>query len=304
MANVLPLYYGGQEVASTATETLDVLNPATQELIMKVPCTTQSEMEAIVANAAEAQKRWREVPVQQRARVLMKLHTLLNEHKDEIAWSIVKENGKTKPDADGDVFRGIEVVEHAIGMPALMMGEAMETISRNMDTVTMKQPLGIIAGIAPFNFPAMIPLWMLPIAVGTGNAFILKPSEKVPTASMMIAKLATKAGLPDGIFNIIHGGKDAVNFLCDCPQVKAVSFVGSGSAHPPPTTTTSPPPSPPPPPPPPPPHSPHPQPLPPPPALPPYLETTPHPPLIPRPPSPQPTTQPRPYPLVYGPLTL
>jgi len=225
----LPLYFAGEEQASTATEAIDVLNPATQELILRVPCTTQAEMEAIVDNASVAQKSWREVPVQQRVRVLMKFHALVNEAKDEIAWAIVKENGKTKLDADGDVFRGVEVIEHAMAMPSHMMGEAMEQISRNMDTVTVKQPLGVIAGIAPFNFPAMIPLWMMPIAVATGNAFVLKPSERVPTASMMLAKLATKAGLPNGIFNILHGGKDAVNFLCDHPTVRAVSFVGSGA---------------------------------------------------------------------------
>eukprot|EP00281_Chroomonas_sp_CCMP1168_P023896 CAMPEP_0206224650 /NCGR_PEP_ID=MMETSP0047_2-20121206/7138_1 /ASSEMBLY_ACC=CAM_ASM_000192 /TAXON_ID=195065 /ORGANISM="Chroomonas mesostigmatica_cf, Strain CCMP1168" /LENGTH=282 /DNA_ID=CAMNT_0053647619 /DNA_START=1 /DNA_END=846 /DNA_ORIENTATION=+ len=228
MASTLPMYVNGQEVPSTAATSIDVLNPATQEVLLKVPCSTQAEMEAAIANSVEAQKKWREVPVQQRVRVLMKLHALLNEAKDSIAEAIVRENGKTKADAEGDVFRGVEVVEHAMGMPSLMMGETLEQISRNMDTSTFKQPLGVIAGIAPFNFPAMIVLWMLPIAVATGNAFLLKPSEKVPTAAMMIAKLATQAGLPPGIFNIIHGGKEAVDFLCDHPAVKAVSFVGSG----------------------------------------------------------------------------
>mmetsp|Transcript_41218 Transcript_41218/g.80567 ORF Transcript_41218/g.80567 Transcript_41218/m.80567 type:complete len:497 (+) Transcript_41218:44-1534(+) len=225
----IPLYFAGEDRVSQAAETIDVLNPATQELLLRVPCTTASEMEAIIANATEAQKLWREVPVQQRVRVLMKFHALVNDNKDDIAWAIVRENGKTKPDADGDVFRGVEVIEHAMAMPSHMMGEALEQISRNMDTVTMKQPLGVVAGIAPFNFPAMIPLWMMPVAVATGNAFVLKPSERVPTASLMLARLATKAGLPPGIFNILHGGKDAVNFLCDHPAVRAVSFVGSGA---------------------------------------------------------------------------
>jgi malonate-semialdehyde dehydrogenase (acetylating) / methylmalonate-semialdehyde dehydrogenase len=170
----------------------------------------------------------RQVPVQQRARVLIKFQTLLVENKEDIAASIVAENGKTMVDALGDVTRGIEVVEHCIAMPSLMMGEAVEQISSNMDTKTVRQPLGVVAGIAPFNFPAMIPLWMLPIAVSTGNAFILKPSEKVPTASHKIVKLATQAGVPPGIISILHGGVGAVNFLCSHKDIKAVSFVGSG----------------------------------------------------------------------------
>lgn len=156
-------------------------------------------MEAIVASAVAAQKKWRDVPVQHRSRVLIKFHTLLVSNKDAIADVMVAENGKTKLDAVGDITRGIEVVEHSLGMPSLMMGETMEQISSNMDTRTMRQPLGVVAGIAPFNFPAMIPLWMIPLAVTTGNAIILKPSEKVPTAAHRIVELATEAGLPAGM---------------------------------------------------------------------------------------------------------
>mmetsp|Transcript_72638 Transcript_72638/g.117802 ORF Transcript_72638/g.117802 Transcript_72638/m.117802 type:complete len:498 (-) Transcript_72638:465-1958(-) len=226
--SALPLYMNGAECPSAATEHLDVLDPATQKLLGKVPCTTQEEMEAIVASAVAAQKKWRETPVQQRTRVLIKFQQLLVENKDDIACSMVSENGKTMVDAIGDITRGIEVVEHCLAMPSLMMGESMEQISSNMDTKSMRQPLGVVAGIAPFNFPAMIPLWMLPIAISTGNAFILKPSEKVPTASQKIVKLATEAGVPAGIISILHGGVSAVNFLCTHKDIKAVSFVGSG----------------------------------------------------------------------------
>ena len=194
----------------------------------RVPVTTQEEMSAVVASAVAAQKKWRDVPVQQRTRVLIKFQTLLVANKEDIAMCMVAENGKTKVDAIGDITRGIEVVEHCLAMPSLMMGEAVEQISSNMDTKTIRQPLGVVAGIAPFNFPAMIPLWMLPIAVSTGNAFILKPSEKVPTASHKIVNLATEAGFPPGIISILHGGVNAVSFLCTHKDIKAVSFVGSG----------------------------------------------------------------------------
>lgn len=224
----LPLFVDGAERPSAATEHIDVLDPATQELLCKVPCTTDDEMRAIVASAVAAQKKWRDVPVQQRTRVLIKFQTLLVANKEDIADCMVAENGKTKVDAIGDITRGIEVVEHCLAMPSLMMGEAVEQISSNMDTKTIRQPLGVCAGIAPFNFPAMIPLWMLPIAVSTGNAFILKPSEKVPTASHKIVNLAHEAGLPPGIISILHGGVAAVNFLCTHKDIKAVSFVGSG----------------------------------------------------------------------------
>ncbi|KAJ1485355.1 Aldehyde/histidinol dehydrogenase, partial [Baffinella frigidus] len=242
------------------------------DVLCRVPCATQAEMEAIVQSAIAAAKKWRETPVQQRCRVLIKLHSLLVANQGRIADVIVAENGqikadvmgdvfagriadvivaengKTKADAMGDVFRGIEVVEHAIAMPSMTMGESMEQISTNMDTHTMRQPLGVVAGIAPFNFPAMIVLWMLPIAIGTGNAFILKPSERVPGAARIIAQLTAEAnapvfslwaariiaqltaeaGLPKGVFSLLHGGKEAVDFLCTHAAIRAVSFVGSG----------------------------------------------------------------------------
>eukprot|EP00960_Hanusia_phi_P049404 759535-Hanusia_phi.AAC.2 len=229
--NVLPLIINGEEVSSVSTDFIDVVDPSSQQVLCRqvqgVPCSTKEEMELIVHTAVEAQKQWREVPVQQRTRVMIKFQTLLVEHKDRIADIIVKENGKTKVDALGDVTRGIEVVEHSLGMPTLMMGEAVEQISRDMDTSTIRQPLGVVGGIAPFNFPAMIPLWMMPIALGTGNAFILKPSEKVPSASMMIVKLAIEAGFPKGIVSVLHGGKEAADFICSHPAIRAVSFVGS-----------------------------------------------------------------------------
>lgn len=160
----------------------------------------------------------------------MNLQNLIREHTDEIAKLITTEQGKTLPDAKGDVFRGLEIVESACGMGSLMMGESLENLSRGLDTYTYRQPLGVTAGICPFNFPAMIPLWMFPVSNVCGNTCILKPSEKDPSAAMLIAKLAQKAGLPDGVLQVIHGGVDTVNFLCDAPAVRAISFVGGNKA--------------------------------------------------------------------------
>jgi len=155
---------------------------------------------------------------------------LIVKHTEDLARCITIEQGKTLADARGDVFRGLEVVEHSTSAASLMMGETVENVSRNIDTYSYRQPLGVCAGITPFNFPAMIPLWMFPMAVVTGNTFLMKPSERDPGAAMMIAKLAQEAGLPDGVLNIIHGAKDAVNFICDAPPIKAISFVGGDTA--------------------------------------------------------------------------
>jgi len=168
--------------------------------------------------------------VSNRVRVMFNLQQLLTKNIDKIAAIITKEQGKTLPDARGDVFRGLEVVEHSCSAGTLMMGETVENVSKFVDTYSYLQPLGVTAGITPFNFPAMIPLWMFPMALVCGNTFLLKPSERVPSASMYIAELTKEAGLPDGVLNIIHGTKKAVNFICDAPEIKAISFVGGGVA--------------------------------------------------------------------------
>jgi malonate-semialdehyde dehydrogenase (acetylating)/methylmalonate-semialdehyde dehydrogenase len=168
--------------------------------------------------------------VQQRARVMMRFHALLNQHKDEIARLITEEQGKTLADAHGDLYRGIEVVEHAIGIPSLVMGEFLENVTKHTDLYSIHQPLGVTAAICPFNFPAMIPLWSLPMSVACGNTILLKPSERDPGAGVRIAELAQEAGCPPGVVNVIHGKHDCVNFILDEPAIKAISFVGGDKA--------------------------------------------------------------------------
>jgi malonate-semialdehyde dehydrogenase (acetylating)/methylmalonate-semialdehyde dehydrogenase len=182
------------------------------------------------AGAKAAFKTWKEVPVQQRQRIFFNLQKLIRDNTEDLAKSITQEQGKTLADARGDVFRGLEVVETACNFSSLMLGESLENLSKGVDTYTYRQPLGVVAGICPFNFPAMIPLWMFPLSTVTGNTCLLKPSEKDPGASMMIAKLAKDAGLPDGVLQVIHGAHDTVNFLCDAPSVRAISFVGGNAA--------------------------------------------------------------------------
>ncbi|XP_024359151.1 methylmalonate-semialdehyde dehydrogenase [acylating], mitochondrial [Physcomitrium patens] len=223
-------YVGGKFVESQSTEHIDVLNPATQEVVSRVPLTTHEEFETAVAVAKEAYKTWRKTPVTARQRVMLKLQELIRRDMDKLAMSVTLEQGKTLADARGDVFRGLEVVEQACGMANQQMGEFVENVSSGIDTYSIRQPLGVCAGICPFNFPAMIPLWMFPMAVTTGNTFVLKPSEKDPGAAMLLAELATEAGLPPGVLNIVHGTYDVVNQICDHPDIKAVSFVGSDVA--------------------------------------------------------------------------
>eukprot|EP00904_Undaria_pinnatifida_P005128 jgi/Undpi1/1745/HiC_scaffold_11.g05134.m1 len=187
-------------------------------------------MEAAVSSAQEAFLSWREVPVQHRARVMFKLQGIIRERTEELAAIITMEQGKTLADARGDVFRGLEVVEQACGVGVAMMGETLGGVAAGMDSFSYREPLGVCAGICPFNFPAMIPLWMFPLAVAAGNTFVLKPSEKAPGATMLLASMSKEAGLPDGVLNVIHGGKEAVDFVCDAPHVKAISFVGGNQA--------------------------------------------------------------------------
>lgn len=224
------LLINGKFVESKTKKWIDLHNPATQELVTRVPEATQEEMQAATDAASKAFQTWKETSISARIRIMFNLQQLITKNLDEIAHNIVQEQGKTFPDAKGDVFRGLEVVEHSCSSASLLMGETVENVSRNIDTYSYKQPLGVCAGICPFNFPAMIPLWMFPLAITCGNTYVLKPSERDPGASMILARLAQEAGVPDGVLNVIHGAKDAVNFICDAPAIRAISFVGGDTA--------------------------------------------------------------------------
>jgi len=230
MAPATQLFIDGKFVDSKTDRFINVYNPATQEVVARVPEATQEEMDWAAESSQAAFEKWRETPVTTRQRIMFKLQALVVEHTDELANSIVKENGKTFADAKGDVFRGQEVVEYSCGIANGLMGETVENLSKGIDTYSYRQPIGVTAGICPFNFPAMIPMWMFPMALATGNTMILKPSEKTPEASMILARLCQEAGLPPGVLNIIHGSVDCVNFMCDDPSIKAISFVGSNRA--------------------------------------------------------------------------
>jgi len=227
MAKKVPMLIGGEFVTSKTDKWIDVTDPATQEVLAQVPESTLEEMESAVTAAEEAFNIWRDVAVPERARLFLRYQDLLKKHQDEIAEILCKENGKTFVDGKGDVWRGIEVVEHAANIATLMMGETVENVARNIDTYSNQQPLGICGGITPFNFPAMIPLWMYPMAIACGNTFILKPSEQDPETPMRLAELFVEAGAPKGVLNVIHGAKDSVNFMLNHPKIKAMSFVGS-----------------------------------------------------------------------------
>jgi malonate-semialdehyde dehydrogenase (acetylating)/methylmalonate-semialdehyde dehydrogenase len=217
----------GKFVDSVTSHFDDVVNPATQEVLARVPYSTQAEISAAISAAQDAFHTWKNTPVSTRARIFFKLQGLIRNDLDRLASSITDELGKIAADAQGDVFRGLEVVEHACGIASLQMGGFVENVAGDVNTFSMLQPLGACAGITPFNFPGMIPLWMYPMAIACGNTFVLKPSELDPITPVLIAELAQEAGLPDGVLNIVHGGKDTVNALCDHPDIKALSFVGS-----------------------------------------------------------------------------
>jgi malonate-semialdehyde dehydrogenase (acetylating)/methylmalonate-semialdehyde dehydrogenase len=223
----IPLFLNGEFVESKTQQWGDVVNPATQETLAKVPFATKDEMEKAVTTAIEAQKTWREVAVPERARLMLRYQDLLKKHQDELATILARENGKTFADAQGDVWRGIEVVEHACNVASLLMGETVENVARGIDTYSYQQPIGVCAGITPFNFPAMIPLWMYPLAIACGNSFILKPSEQDPMTPTRLTELFVEAGAPKGVLQVLHGGKEQVDFLLTHPEVKAISFVGS-----------------------------------------------------------------------------
>jgi malonate-semialdehyde dehydrogenase (acetylating) / methylmalonate-semialdehyde dehydrogenase len=221
------LLINGGFVDSKTTEWHDVINPATQEILAQVPFATDGEIDAAVAAAKAAFKTWRNTPLAARARIMLKLQALVREHMPRIAHTLSAEQGKTVADAEGDVFRGLEVVEHACSIGSLQLGEFAENVAGGVDTYTLRQPIGVCAGITPFNFPAMIPLWMFPMAIVCGNTFVLKPSEQDPLTPMLLAELALQAGVPPGVLNVVHGGKRAVDALCTHPDIVAVSFVGS-----------------------------------------------------------------------------
>jgi len=227
MAPPVHLYINGKMVVSKSTEWLDVVNPATQEVLARVPFATPEELDAAVAAAKKAFITWRHTPVGVRARIFLKYQQLIRENMASLAQTLTAEQGKTLADAQGDVFRGLEVVEHAAAIGNLQLGELSNNVATGVDTYTLLQPLGVCAGITPFNFPAMIPLWMFPMAIATGNTFVLKPSEQDPMVTMQLVALAEQAGIPPGVLNVVHGGQDVVNGICDHPDIKAVSFVGS-----------------------------------------------------------------------------
>ncbi|TGZ81885.1 Methylmalonate-semialdehyde dehydrogenase [Ascodesmis nigricans] len=216
-------------VKSSATTWFDLHDPATNNLVTRVPQSTPEELKAAVDSAAKAFPEWKKTSLLHRQQIMFRLVGLIRENWDRLAASITLEQGKTFADAKGDVLRGLQVAETACGITTQLTGEVLE-VSKDMETRSYREPLGIVAAICPFNFPAMIPLWCLPLATVTGNCLIMKPSERDPGAAMIIAELAKEAGLPDGVLNIVHGAADTVNFILDEPQIKAISFVGSDKA--------------------------------------------------------------------------
>lgn len=226
---IVPVFYGGQWITLETAEYMNVHNPSTGAIIAKTPLCDAATVDAAVQAAWNAFPDWSTTPAPDRAAVLFRYKALLEQHFEELSHLVTEENGKTFAEAQGDVRRGIEVVDLACGIPHLLKGEALPQVARNIDAVTTREPLGVCAGITPFNFPAMVPMWMFPLAIACGNTFILKPSEKVPLTANRLAALFAEAGLPAGVFNVVHGGKVVVDALCSHPRIAAVSFVGSSS---------------------------------------------------------------------------
>lgn len=220
-------WINGKMVAGTSGRFSDVMNPATGEVTARVALATQAEMDAAIAAAAAAQPGWAATNPQRRARVIMKFADLINQHMDELAELVSHEHGKTLPDGRGDVQRGLEVIEVCMGAPAMLKGEFTDNAGPGIDLHSMRQPLGVVAGITPFNFPAMIPLWKMGPALVSGNAMILKPSERCPSTSIRLAELIQEAGLPDGVLQVVNGDKEAVDAILDNDTIQAVGFVGS-----------------------------------------------------------------------------
>jgi malonate-semialdehyde dehydrogenase (acetylating)/methylmalonate-semialdehyde dehydrogenase len=223
----LPLWIGGRAVAPATTRYGEITNPATGEVIRHVPLANAADVDRAVKSAAGALPAWRKAPALRRARVLMRFRELLDAHKKDLRAVITQEHGKTLIDAEGEITRGMEVVEFAMGVPHLMKGEHSENVGTGVDAYSIRQPVGVCVGITPFNFPAMVPMWMFPVAIACGNTFVLKPSERDPTTAIRLAELLKEAGLPDGVFNVVHGDREAVDALLEHPDVRAISFVGS-----------------------------------------------------------------------------
>ena len=220
-------FIAGRLAANSVARSQDVTNPATGQVTGKVALAAKADVDAAVAAAQAAFPAWADTPPIRRARVMFKFLELLNQRRDELAHLITAEHGKVFTDAQGEVTRGIEIVEFACGIPQLLKGDYTEQVSTGIDNWTLRQPLGVVAGITPFNFPVMVPMWMFPVAIAAGNTFVLKPSPTDPSASLMMAELLKQAGLPDGVFNVVQGDKVAVDALLEHPDVKAISFVGS-----------------------------------------------------------------------------
>jgi malonate-semialdehyde dehydrogenase (acetylating)/methylmalonate-semialdehyde dehydrogenase len=227
MNETIQHFIGGREVEGASGRHADVYNPALGQPCARVALASPEDVDAAVAAAHKAFPAWAATPPLARARVLFKYLQLCQQHVDEFAAMVTREHGKTFADAQGEVARGIEVVEFAVGIPQLLKGEFTDQIARGIDAWSMRQPLGVVAGITPFNFPVMVPMWMFPVAIACGNTFVLKPSERDPSASLLHARLLKEAGLPDGVFNVVQGDKAAVDALLDHPDVQALSFVGS-----------------------------------------------------------------------------
>jgi malonate-semialdehyde dehydrogenase (acetylating)/methylmalonate-semialdehyde dehydrogenase len=227
MNETIQHYIGGREVEGASGRHADVYNPALGQPCARVALASPEDVNAAVAAAHAAFPNWAATPPLARARVLFKYLQLCQQHVDEFAALVTREHGKTFADAQGEVARGIEVVEFAVGIPQMLKGEFTDQIARGIDAWSMRQPLGVVAGITPFNFPVMVPMWMFPVAIACGNTFVLKPSERDPSASLLHARLLKEAGLPNGVFNVVQGDKAAVDALLDHPDVQAVSFVGS-----------------------------------------------------------------------------
>jgi malonate-semialdehyde dehydrogenase (acetylating)/methylmalonate-semialdehyde dehydrogenase len=221
------LFINGKFVESKTDRWIDNLNPATNEIITRVPCATQEEMTAAVDAAQGAYHDWKDTSIMSRQQIMFRLQNIIKQNMGDLAKNVTLEQGKTLADAEGDVLRGLQVVEHACSITSLQLGETLGSVTKDMDTYTYREPLGVCAGVTPFNFPAMIPLWMFPLALVCGNTFVVKPSELDPGATMMLVEMAKEAGVPDGVVNVIHGQKEAVDFVCDEPRIKAISFVGS-----------------------------------------------------------------------------
>lgn len=227
MTTQIPHFINGQRTTAGSTRTADVLNPSTGEVQAQVVLASAADVDAAVAGAAAAQKEWAAYNPQRRARVLMKFIELVTQHADELAEMLSLEHGKTVADSHGDIQRGLEVIEFSVGIPHLLKGEFTEGAGTGIDVYSIRQPLGVVAGITPFNFPAMIPLWKAGPALACGNAFVLKPSERDPSVPLRLAELFIEAGLPAGVFQVVQGDKEAVDAILEHPEIKAVGFVGS-----------------------------------------------------------------------------